>query len=282
MLGWLESAAVSEISLHDLLDRHYGHDGADVLRRRLAAGESTERRCGPHDETPLHVAARRRRRDAVEILLDHGAAIDARTRGGKTAFAHCARRGFDEIAGLLESRGAETSLSAADRFAVAVVQGRLDDARAIAAEGPDVARTGNPEEDRLLADVAGRNAGAPVELLIAAGADLTAPGLDGGTPLHQAAWFGQPVNARKLIDAGAPLDVFDPVHQSSPVGWAVHGSRYSGGADARQPVYVELVRMLLDAGSLVHYPDDPTGDAYRRRLLEDATPAVRPLLESRG
>lgn len=58
-------------------------------------------------------------------------------------------------------------------------------------------------EDRLFADVAGRDDSASVALLIHAGADLTSPGLDDGTPLHQAAWFGQPANTRLLIDAGA-------------------------------------------------------------------------------
>ena len=82
---------------------------------------------------------------------------------------------------------------------------------------PDAVRTGNAEEDRLLADVAGR------------------------------------------VDAGAPLDFFDAIHKSSPIGWAVHGSRYSGGAEERQ------------------YADP--GDAYLRRLLHDATPQVREVLE---
>ncbi len=189
------------------------------------------------------------------------------------------RRGFDEVADGLRSRGADTDLNPADRFAVAVVTGALDEARAILALDPTVARTGNPEEDRLLADVAGRNDARPVMLLIEAGADLAAPALDDGTPLHQAAWFGQPGNARLLIDAGAPLDVFDAVHGSSPLGWAVHGSRYSGGSIERQDRYIALVTMLLAAGSSVHYPDDPDGDAYFRRLLEEATPAVRAILE---
>ncbi len=30
---------------------------------------------------------------------------------------------------------------------------------------------------------------------------------------------------RLLLDAGAPLDVFDRVQESSPLGWAAHGSR---------------------------------------------------------
>ena len=118
-----------------------------------------------------------------------------------------------------------------------------------------------------------------MKLLIQAGADLTATGLDAGTPLHQSAWFGQPDNARLLLDAGAPLDVFDDVHEASPLHWAVHGSRYSGGAEERQDAYVKLVEMLLAAGSSVHYPDDPGGDAYRKRLLRDASPAVRRVLQ---
>ncbi len=267
------------MTLCELLDFHYGADGDEVLRQRLDEGADPNLRLGQNAETPLHVATRRRRATAVDILLAHGADIDAQTAGGKTAYAHAVRRGFDEVAALLEKRGASTDLNEADRFAVAIVNGHLDDARTILKAHPGVARTANPEEDRLLADVAGRNDPRPVELLIEAGADLTARGLDSGTALHQAAWFGQPGNARLLIDARAPLDVFEDVHQSSPIHWAVHGSRFSGGAEERQDAYVELVEMLLAAGSSLHYPGDPDGDAYRERLLEDASPQVREVLQ---
>ena len=222
------------MTLHELLDFHYGADGNDALRLKLKEGADSNMRHGPRAETPLHVATRRRRAEAVDILLAHGADIDAKTAGGKTAYAHAIRRGFGEVAALLVKRGASTELNEADRFAVAVVNGDLDGARAILVAHPGVARTANPEEDRLLADVAGRNDREPVELLIEAGADLTATGLDSGTPLHQAAWFGQPGNGRLLIDAGAPLDIFDDVHEASPIHWAVHGSRYSGAAEERQ------------------------------------------------
>ncbi len=270
------------MQLHECLDCNYGLDGDGVLRRMLDGGADPNQHEGIQSETPLHVAARRRRASAVEILLDRGASIDSKTAGGKTAYAHAVRRRFDDIAELLRRRGASTTLNEADRFAVAVVEGRLDDARAILASHPPVVKTGNPEEDRLLADVAGRNQGQPVELLIQAGADLAAPGLDSGTALHQAAWFGQPDNARLLIEAGAPLDIFDSTHQSSPLGWAVHGSRYSGDAANRQDAYAALVQMLLDAGSSLHYPEEPTSDAYFRRLLEDASPQVHQVLEHQG
>ena len=184
------------------------------------------------------------------------------------------------MAEALRVRGASTSLNQPDQFAVAIANGRLDEARTILAAHPGAVRTGNGEEDRLLADVAGRNETGPVELLISAGADPEAPGLDSGTPLHQAAWFGQPDNARLLIDAGAPLDIFDATHESSPIGWAVHGCRYSGGAQERQDAYVALVRMLLAAGSSLHYPAQPQSDAYLQRLLKDATPRVGEVLRS--
>ena len=270
----------ADTNLHTFLDWHYGEDGDDVLRARLDKGDDLSERFGPVGEMPIHVATRRRRCSAVLILLDYGADIDAKTSGGKTSFAHAARRGFDDLAIILAAGGADTSLNAADRFAVAMVNDDLGEARAILAQHPSVARTGNSEEDRLLADLAGRDPSEHVRFLIDAGAGLVEPGLDGGTPLHQAAWFGQPANARLLIEAGAPLDVFEPVHGSSPLGWAVHGSRFSGDAAERQEAYVELVRMLLEAGSRLHYPDDSEGDAYFKRLLEDASPDVRAILES--
>lgn len=265
------------MTVHELLDTQYGSDGDATLRRMLDRTDPDAR--DDAGDTPLLVATRRCRPSAVAILLDLGASIDLRSSGGKTAYAHAARRGFDEVADLLQQRGCDRTLNEADRLGVALSGGRLDAAQEILAASPGAARTGNPEEDRLLADMAGRNDPEPVALLIGAGADLTARGLDDGTPLHQAAWFGQPRNARLLIDAGAAVDVFEAVHQCSPIGWVTHGSRYSGGAAQRQDRYVELARLLLEAGCSLAYPDEPPSNSYRDRLLRDASPAVRALLE---
>jgi ankyrin repeat protein len=267
------------MTLHELLDFEYGTDGDIVLQRMLAAGVDINQRSGPQDETPLHVAARRRRAVATNILLSHGADIDARTAGGKTAYAHAIRRKFSDVVAILLAHGADTTLNQADEFAVAVVNGRIADAQGILAANPRIARTGNPEEDRLFADIAGRGDERAVELLIQAGGDLAATGLDSGTPLHQAAWFGQPGNARLLIHAGAPLDMFDATHQGSPLHWAAHGSRHSGDADKRQDAYVAVMRMLLEAGSSLHYHGEPDGGAYLQRLMTDASPRVRMVLE---
>jgi len=119
------------MTLHEFLDCNYGTDGDSALRQRLENGADANAIDGLNSETPLQVATRRRRETAVAILLDHGADIDAKTDYGKTAYAHAVRRGFSELVTLLTERGGNTELNDADRFAVAIVNGYLDEARKI-------------------------------------------------------------------------------------------------------------------------------------------------------
>lgn len=270
------------ISLYELLDTRFD---AVELARRLERGEDPNTVDRATGEPALFTAARRRRLEAADLLLAHGADPDRTGPGGKTPWAHAIRRGFEEVSDRLAAAGCRQDLTDADRLAVALSRKDFDEARAILDQHPGAARTGNPEEDRLLADMAGRMEPEPVRMLIEAGAPLSVPGLDDGTPLHCAAWFGQPTNARLLLDAGAPVDVFDSCHDSSPLHWAVHGARYSGGAEQRQGAYVELTLMLLEAGSRLTYPKEIREKgtrSYAQRLLDDATPAVRAVLEAAG
>lgn len=267
------------MDLFTLLDTNYGPWGDLRLKRLLAGGASVNARRGTIQETPLHVAARRCRLSAIRILVKAGAEVDACTAGGKTACIHAARRGFNEVAIFLEKQGAKLEFTPADRLAVALSNKDEKEAKQILSHHPEAARTGNPEEDRLLADMSGRNEAWPVSLLIAAGASLMARGLDGGTPLHQAAWFGKVQNTHLLLNAKAPLEVFDDDHRSSPLGWAVHGSRESGGAAQRQAAYMAIVESLLKSGAKLYYPNDAS-DAFYRRLLKQASRPVQAQLRA--
>ena len=267
------------MNLFTFIDCHYGSDADVKLEHMLEETQDINETFGPASETGLHVATRRYRLPAVQILLQHGADIDAKNLHGKTAFAHAIRRGFYDVSDYLKQEGANTSLNEADQFACAITAGNLEEAKCLLEASPDIIRTGNPEEDRLLADMAGRNELAPVKFLVEAGADLEARGLDDGTPLHQAAWFGQPDNAQCLVEAGAPLEIFDTTHASSPLGWAVHGSRYSGAADERQAPYIKSITLLLKAGANLHYPNERADSlAYYNRLMEDASDAIKAIL----
>src|SRR5260370_14703495 len=91
-------AAVSLMDLHQFLDWEYGGDEALVALLDGGADLSARRK----GETPLHVAARRRRCAAARILLARGADADARDAGRKTAYVHALRRGFGDFVAALE------------------------------------------------------------------------------------------------------------------------------------------------------------------------------------
>ena len=263
--------------LHEFIDHDYGRTGDRKLQKMLAAGADPNESWGQFAESALHVAARRRRVSACRILLDNGARIDSTTAGGKTAYIHAARRGFKDVCNLLRSRDASTSATDADQLAIAISNLDRRTAEAILVSNPGLANTGNPEEDRLLADVAGRKAAWPIKMLIEAGADLTCRGLDDGTPLHQAAWFGQPHQVRSLLDAGAPVSLCDGNFGGTPLGWAVHGSKLSGGARRRQRAYKSIVHMLLATEGALQHSDGPR--AYHARLVASASRPIRNVLE---
>lgn len=250
--------------LHYLLDVDYHPDRMIGL---LEAGVDPNVKYGPFTETALHAAVRRRRLEAIQPLLKYGADINAQTKGGKTAYAHAARRGFFEISRFLEERGADTNLNQADELAVALIRNDLATARAIIAENPDLVPNMTTEEARILPDLSGRSMPEAVVLLLDAGADITARGLDGGTALHQAAWFGQPEMAEILIRHGAPLEILCREHQSTPLGWAAHGSSFSGGAKEREEAYVKIAEWLLEAGASLVHPHDPDPEVAGGWLL---------------
>ncbi|QDU68121.1 ankyrin repeat domain-containing protein [Engelhardtia mirabilis] len=251
------------------------------VRRLLEGGANPDARWGPLDETLLHVAVRRRRLDGVRMLVEFGATVDAPTKGGDTAWRHALRRPFPEVAEFLASQGASTQLRPADELAVALLQVDLGRAAHVADAHPDLVASLNVEEARLLGDLAGQGKLAAVEFLLDRGADIEARGLDGGTPLEQCGWFAQPDVARLLIARGADIHASGCDHESTPLGWAVHGSRYSGGADGNQAAYLELVDLLLDAGATVDLPGDPP-NVPGQRLYRDATETIRARLRERA
>lgn len=262
-----------------LLDWSCGPDWQAQLDAAVTAGQDLSTPHPATGETALHVAARRRRVEVVRHLVELGVMIDTRDGGGKTALVASKRRGFEDVAAVLVAAGAHFDPTPADELAIALSTLDLDEARRVLAAFPNAACTGNPAEDRLLADVAGRAEAEPVELLLSAGAPLDVPGMDDGTPLHQAAWFGQPHQVRRLIEAGAPLDIFDRCHQSSPLHWAIHGAEFSDGAGTLGHAYAAIVRSLLEAGCSTDYPPHLAGaGTYRARLFENPPPEVRAVL----
>ena len=84
-------------------------------------------------------------------------------------------------------------------------------------------------------------------LYMEAGANLGHQGCYGGTALHWAAWCGRPELVKKLIEAGAEINLLCHQFKSTPLFWAVHGLRSAEGKNLDQ--YKAIVKMLLEAGA---------------------------------
>jgi ankyrin repeat protein len=81
-----------------------------------------------------------------------------------------------------------------------------------------------------------------VKTLIDEGADPNATNEEGTTLLHLAAWNADPDVITTLVKAGAHLDVEEPDHHNTPLGWAIVSGK------------VENVKALLAAGAKIR-PD---------------------------
>ncbi len=124
-----------------------------------------------------------------------------------------------------------------------------------------------PGTDTPLIAAASLHADQVAMLYIEHGADIHHPGTHGGTALHWAAWCGRPVVVKRLLEAGAQVQVLCNDFKSTPLFWAVHGSKNHKGS----PDHTRCVQLLLDAGSdstlpnkdgktvfdLLDGPDDP-------------------------
>lgn len=96
-----------------------------------------------------------------------------------------------------------------------------------------------------------------VRLLLSAGFDPKPPGMDSGTALHLAAWYGHKEVVQLLIPH-VPLDHKDAHHGSTPLGWACHGAQWCRNP---QGDYVAVVEALILAGAKVTAPANSGGDS---------------------
>lgn len=178
-------------------------------------------------ETALHVAAARGRQAVAELLLAHGAPLEAKRHGGYTPLA-VAFRGLEQqsewtpneytlpIAELLIQAGASVE-DAGLTLTAAVCLGRSDDivrlGKAASAE----------EKQKALAAAAYNGRLEAIDAALALGADPNAPnrGLHpDATALHNAVCSGSLAAVRKLVAAGARADAKDGPYRSTPLVWA--------------------------------------------------------------
>jgi ankyrin repeat protein len=248
----------------------------DRVRDMLDAQPDLVHARGGDGQLPLHFA---RTPAIAELLLERGAAIDARDIDHASTAAQWQATRQPAVARWLVDRGCEV-----DPF-LAALTGAVDRLPTLIETAPggvriSIDRTTFPaaspaaghiylytigERCTLAHAAAMANQPAVVRWLASAGADLNARGgYDDGMPLHQAAWHDSVRAAEALLDAGADRDARSgAIHHNEPVGWAI----VSGA--------VGVVRLLLERGCklrLAHLDDARAGVRGQFRWIRRERP----------
>jgi uncharacterized protein len=192
------SATTSRTLLHVATDWP-GHfpNGAETAAALIAAGgEVNARIIGPHTETPLHWAASCDDVGVLDVLLDHGADIEApgAVIGGGTPLADAVAFGQWQAARRLVERGARTTL-----WQAAAV-GLLDRVQEFF-QGETALSPHDVTNAFWCACHGGQRA--PAEYLLDRGADRDWIGYDGLTPLDAAQRSGAEELVNWLSSQGA-------------------------------------------------------------------------------
>lgn len=145
--------------------------------------------------------------------------------------------------------------SPTQRLLAACLRGDEATALALVEANPDLIAGLSPLELRSLPDAAGAGNLSAVDLMLRVGFDPLSQGMDTGTALHTAAWFGRAEVVERLLGV-IDVETRDSNHGSTPLGWAAHGAQH-----CRNPAgdYVRTVESILKAGAKIDAPANSGG-----------------------
>ena len=189
--------------------------------------------------------------DVAELLIAHGAALDARDRDGLTPYARAARRGDASLMALLERAGAPTDVDPIAEWLGAALRGDSDHAARCLAADPTLPSRLRPSDSELLPIWASAGADTGVARLLCAGIPIDACGIDGGTALHYAGLWGQASTIALLLARGADVNLTSGSEflPGTALDWTAWGSRELPGAADRLDGYLTAARLLIEAGA---------------------------------
>lgn len=274
----------AELSRNDCLDLLHAY-GADVnatpaLFRKLdyddeagvgwflEHGADLTRTLGEQRNTPLHWAVYRGRSlPIIELLLKHGAEVNARRSDGKTAYVLAVRFGEASTADLLLRHGAIREAGPIDRFLGACAAADEQRVRAMLEENPALPASLTPDDREMLLEFAERGWPDAIRLMLEAGFDKETS-REEGTALHIAAWFGHLDTVRVLLDAGASVSVHNG-YGGTPLDSAIHGSMHCNGSHPMR--HAAVVEALIQAGAEVPAKAEGSREVYELLLMHGAS-----------
>jgi len=187
--------------------------------------------------------------ELIDVLLEHGARLDAPGSGHATALVNgCLANGRDDAAVYLARRGALLDLEGAAGV------GRLDLVKSFFNSDGSLqhtATTAQMKDGFTWACEYGRTD--VVEYLLDRGIDASEllPRPHGQTGLHWAAHGGHVDTVKALLQRRAPVDAKDKRFDGTPLDWALHGWSERQTDAAANDSYHDVVALLVAAGSRV-------------------------------
>jgi ankyrin repeat protein len=227
----------------------------DVL---LAAGVDADL-ANPGGETALMTAARTGKTEAVKLLLDRGAAVNAKEGvRGQTALMWAVQENHPAVASLLLARGADINAQTAVVIpdgTTGAPQGTSGD---IGAHGPGIYRSRavpTPSGGMTALLFAARDGNKEmVRLLLDAGADINLPAANGTPPITVAITNNHIALAMTLLDRGADPNLADNFYKRTPLYAAIEMRNMDFTRESPPPVAdtadpMDLIEALLAKGA---------------------------------
>jgi ankyrin repeat protein len=164
------------------------------------------------------------------------------------------------------------------RFINTVLAGDEAGARAFIDHDPSLLTALTPADHSRLAHAIFDGRREAAKLMLSLGFDDTAGGVDGGSALHAASWMGDVELVEAILQRRrVAVESRDPVHLSTPLGWAAFGSvhRRARGGD-----YSAVIDRLVAAGADVHAPGN--GEPLSLLAMAKGNPEVQAALRRHG
>ncbi len=225
----------------------FDHVGLERIAKLLDHGADPNEVFIPREGTPLHGAVNRGRERAVlELLVRHGADVNARRDDGRTPYQAALQLGHREAAEYLAELGADTETTAFERFTDACGRGDLEAARSVVQEKPDLFKSLSHQDLHSFLRLVQLGKASMIANMI----DCGFPGLLRGprnqTALHWASWWGWRDTVEVLLARGAEVSVVETEFGAMPLGWAEHGSENCQNPEGD---YQGVIRLLREAGA---------------------------------
>jgi ankyrin repeat protein len=246
--------------------------GLERARLLLEAGADPNEVLGGDGTSLFWAILRGQERAALEMLVAHGADIEARRSDGRSAYQVAMQHGHHEATAYLAALGADTAATPFERFVEACGRGDLAAARQITAADPRLFATLSEQDRQAFLRIAQMGKAALLAAMIDSGFPVGSTGPHGQTALHWAAWHGWRDAAAELLSRGAAVDAVETEYGARPLGWAVHGSENWPNPEGDYP---GVVLLLLTAGATVDGVEisgcpEPVADLLRAAGVKDS------------